>query len=55
MADRRIANPRLLLPLAILAAFIFTMIAIFVAMSYTPDTGGEDAPAPTSSTTAPAR
>lgn len=54
MADRRIANPRLLLPLAILAAFIFTMIAIFVAVSYTPESG-PDEPAPLTTTTAPAR
>lgn len=56
MADRRVFNPRLLLPLAILAAFVFTMIAIFVAVSYTPEPAGRPpAPVTTTATSPPSR
>jgi hypothetical protein len=55
MGERRVANPRVLLPLAILAAFVFTMIAIFIAATYNPDTGrdGSTTPVTTTSTAAP--
>lgn len=39
MANRRVANPKVLLPLAALALVVFSVIAIFIAVGHTPRSG----------------
>lgn len=54
MPNRAAANPRILLPLAAVAAVIFSAIAIYVAAGYTPAPQSRDVPAaPAGVTSAP--
>ena len=41
MDERRVVNPRLLLSVGILVGFLFSAIAIYFAVIYTPDSGRE--------------
>ena len=52
MSERRVINPRLLLTLAALAGFLFTAIAIYFAVGYTPDSGREPNSSPAATVTA---
>lgn len=52
MADRRMVNPKVLLIVAGLVLAVFSAIAIFLAVSYTPQTT-TPTPAPTAVTSAP--
>lgn len=45
MSDRKVINPKVLLPVAAVALVMFSAIAIFVAVGYTPDSGSRGAPA----------
>ena len=45
MESRRVANPKVLLPLAALAGLVFSAIAIFAAAGYSPDSGPRNVPA----------
>lgn len=56
MGERRVANPRLLLSVGILAGVVFSAIAIYFAVVYTPDSGRESdsrPAAPVTETSAP--
>ena len=54
MADRRAANPRLLLSVAAVAGVIFSTIAIFIAAGYSPESGAGRVPAaPVTATSTP--
>jgi hypothetical protein len=54
MVDRRVVNPKLLLIAAGVALVLFSAIAIFMAVSYTPQTStGKQTPSPVTTTTAP--
>lgn len=51
---RRVANPRVLLPVAAVAGVVFSAIAIYVASGYTPESGSRGAPAaPVTETSTP--
>ena len=45
MDNERVANPRVLLPVAALAGVAFSAIAIFVATGYQPDSDSDESPA----------
>ena len=54
MADRRVVNPKVLLLVAGVVLVVCSAIAIFMAVSYTPQTSGPtQAPSPATATTAP--
>ncbi|HOB47725.1 MAG TPA: hypothetical protein PKK01_00210 [Mycobacterium sp.] len=46
MDERRVVNPRLLLSVGILVGFLFSAIAIYFAVIYTPDSGRESGSRP---------
>jgi energy-converting hydrogenase Eha subunit F len=50
MSERRVANPKVLLIVAGIALVLFSAIAIFMAVSYSPQTS-TPTPLPSSSTT----
>ena len=54
MADRRVVNPTVLLLVAGVVLVVCSAIAIFMAVSYTPQTSTPtQAPSPATATTAP--
>ena len=54
MESQRVINPKVLLPVAALAGVVFSAIAIFVAVGYTPASGPGNVPAaPLTTSTAP--
>ncbi|HPY23541.1 MAG TPA: hypothetical protein PLK19_04375 [Mycobacterium sp.] len=57
MGERRVVNPRLLLAVGILVGFMFSALAIYFAVLYTPDSGRESGSrpaAPVTETSTPA-
>lgn len=52
MENQPAANPKVLLAVAAAVGFVLTIIAIFIAVSYTPDSGSGDV---TATSTAPAQ